>query len=83
LVRDLSAEGNLLPDDLKQNLIDLGFWAMRYGSLAVSQTLSLEPLIAVNRNIMDGLRAQVASVAHPAVEPVVAPPTGQHFIASA
>ena len=62
LVRDLASEGNFLPDTLKQQLIDLGFWAMRYGTLAISQDLPLDPLISVNRNILEGLRAQVGCV---------------------
>jgi flagellar protein FlaF len=60
LVRDLACEGNRMPDQLKQELIDLGFWAMRYCVLAVSKGLDLEPLISVNQNILEGLRAQGA-----------------------
>ncbi len=58
LVRDLASAGNALPDDLKQQLIDLGFWSMRYGVIAASSDLPLEPLISVNQNILDGLRGQ-------------------------
>ncbi len=61
LVRDLAREGNQLADALKQELIGLGFWAMRYGILANSNDLPLEPLIAVNRNILEGLKSQRAS----------------------
>jgi flagellar protein FlaF len=58
LVRDLGAKGNQLPDTLKQNLIRLGFWAMNYATRATLRDLSVAPLIEVNRNMIDGLRAQ-------------------------
>jgi flagellar protein FlaF len=58
LVRDLGAKGNKLPNTLKQNLIRLGFWAMSYATRAMLHELSVAPLIEVNRNMIDGLRAQ-------------------------
>lgn len=58
LVRDLACEGNQLPDSIKQSLISLGFWAMHYSLSAMGRDLSLQPLIDVNQNILDGLRAQ-------------------------
>lgn len=58
LVRDLAGVGNKLPADLKSQLIGLGLWSMRYSTLSIGQDLSLQPLIDVNNNIMDGLRAQ-------------------------
>jgi flagellar protein FlaF len=58
LVRDLAADDNRLPKFLKDELIGLGFWAMRYSIAATAEDLPLQPLIDVNRNIADGLRAQ-------------------------
>ncbi len=58
LVKDLQLPGNTLPDDLKQQLTALGFWAMTYSTQAMPRDLPVLPLIEVNRNIMDGLRAQ-------------------------
>ena len=66
LVRDLASEGNRMPDVVKQELIDIGFWAMGYSVKAAGGTLPLSPLIEVNQNILDGLRAQVS---HRAVKP--------------
>jgi flagellar protein FlaF len=67
LVRDLAADDNQLPKFLKDELIGLGFWAMRYSIAATADDLPLQPLIDVNRNIADGLRAQVQSA--PATSP--------------
>lgn len=59
LVRDLASDGNKLPTPLKQSLIGLGVWAMNYATAAVSRDLPVEPLIEVNRNVADGLKAQM------------------------
>ena len=58
LVKDLALAENRLPDSLKGDLIGLGLWSMRYSTLAMGQKLSAEPLIEVNRNVVDGLLAQ-------------------------
>lgn len=63
LVRDLAGEGNGLPGPVRQQLIELGFWAMHYSLTAMGRSLSLQPLIDVNQNIIDGLRAQGAGSA--------------------
>ena len=60
LVRDLAGDTNQLPKPLKDELISLGFWAMRYSVAAAGQDLPLQPLIDVNQNIADGLRLQAA-----------------------
>lgn len=59
LVRDLCCDGNALPEHLKQQLMGLGFWAMQYCNSALLKDLPLTPLINVNQNILDGLRAQI------------------------
>jgi len=68
LFRDLSSNNNQLPAQLRSDLIGLGMWAMQYSVAAMSSDLALQPLIDVNRNVADGLRAQ-----QPAA-PVVLPP---------
>jgi flagellar protein FlaF len=60
LVTDVGSEGNALPDDLKKNLIGLGFWAMQYATRAILKELPLQPLIDLHRDMIDGLRAQAA-----------------------
>ena len=69
LVKDLARDGNALPDGLKRDLVSLGMWSMGYSLKAMGAPLAVEPLIAVNRNIADGLRAQAAA-------PAAAPPPG-------
>jgi len=58
LVKDLSVADNALPEGLKANLMRLGFWSMRYSTLAMLRDLSLQPLIDVNRDVLEGLLAQ-------------------------
>ena len=69
LIKDLGMDGNRLPEPLKAQLLALGLWSMRYSTLAILQKLSPQPLIDVNRNIVEGLALQSAKVA-------AAPPNG-------
>lgn len=66
LVRDLESPGNALPAELKQQLVSLGFWAMRYSTLAIARELPVQPLIEVNMNLLEGLRAQASAARSPA-----------------
>ncbi len=59
LLKDLALAENRLPDSIKTGLITVGLWSMRYSTLALLKDLSLQPLIEVNRNVLDGLMAQV------------------------
>ncbi len=56
LVRDLSNPGNRLPATLRDQLLSLGVWAMGYSVAAMTNDMSLQPLIEVQRNLADGLR---------------------------
>ncbi len=60
LVKDLSLADNRLPEPVKAQLIGLGLWSMRYSTLALLRDLPVDPLIAVNSNVLDGLSAQAA-----------------------
>ena len=62
LLKDLALAENRLPDSIKTGLINLGLWSMRYSTLALLKDLSLQPLIDVNRNVLDGLLAQTQHV---------------------
>lgn len=55
VVKNVALESNPLPATLKEQLAGLGAWAMAYSVSAMTKDLSLDPLIAVNRNISDGL----------------------------
>lgn len=61
LVRDLATEENKYPEALKNELIDLGFWAMKFCVQAAVQEIPLDPLLAVNSNIAEGLKSQAQS----------------------
>ena len=58
LVQDLSLAENQMPEGIKGGLINLGLWAMRYSTIALLKDLPIEPLIEVNRNVLEGLIAQ-------------------------
>ena len=52
---DLADPGNALPDALKAQLISLSIWVQKYTPQVLFQGASVEPLINVNRSIMEGL----------------------------
>lgn len=58
LIADLSQPGNALPADLKGWLISLGLWAQREAASRLDDLASLEPLIALHRDMIAGLEAQ-------------------------
>jgi flagellar protein FlaF len=57
LLIDLALPDNALPNDLKARLISIGIWVQRYTPRAMSGSAPVDPLITVNRNIVDGLSA--------------------------
>ena len=67
LQMDLADEGNGLPIELKAQLLSLAIWVNRYSPDAMKGKVPLQPLINVNKNIMEGLRGSTAT-AKPAPE---------------
>ena len=63
LQADLVLQDNALPDDLKARLISLSLWVQRYTPAVMQGTASPDPLIAVNKNILEGLSTDVAPAA--------------------
>ncbi len=59
LQMDLASEANQLPKELRAQLLSISLWVNRYSSAAMKGEASLEPLISVNKQIMDGLRGTV------------------------
>ncbi len=53
---DLASSENQLPKELKAQLISIAIWVDRYSGAAMKGEASLEPLITVNKQIMEGLR---------------------------
>jgi flagellar protein FlaF len=59
LVKDLARRGNALPAELKSQLVSLGAWSMDYSIKAACGSLPVAPIIEINANVADGLRAQM------------------------
>ncbi len=53
---DLASPENQLPKELKAQLLSIAIWVSRYSNAAMKNEASLEPLITVNKQIMEGLR---------------------------
>ena len=57
LAADCGIEGNALPKPLRAQIISLSLWVTRYSSQVMQEGAPLEPLIDINRNIMQGLKS--------------------------
>ena len=55
LEADLTCPENKLDKELKAGLISLAIWVRRFTTLAMRNREDLEPLISVNKQIMEGL----------------------------
>ena len=47
---------NQLPKELRAQLLSIAIWVNKYSVPAMKSEASLEPLISVNKQIMEGLR---------------------------
>lgn len=83
LISDLASPGNALPPDLRGRLVSLGLWAQRESLARMSDDRSLEPLMALHRDLLEGLEAQrrpsgAAASAYPAG--AMAPASAKPFV---
>lgn len=69
LASDCANHRNQLPADLRRTIIRLAAWVGDYSSEAMRRRESLQPLIDVNRIIMNGLGGQSVVGADPASAP--------------
>lgn len=76
LLGDLLSPGNALPAELKGRLVSLGLWAQRESMARMGDQASLEPLMALHRDMIAGLEAQSGA---PVSVPDIAP---RAFVAS-
>lgn len=53
---DCGAPGNKLPDQLRASIVSLGIWVSKHSSQVMRSGASIEPLINVNRTVMEGLK---------------------------
>lgn len=55
LSADCSSSGNKLPMSLRAQIISLSLWVSRYSSEVLRTGAAMDPLIDVNRSMMEGL----------------------------
>ena len=55
LAADCLDDRNQLPQDLRAQIVSLSLWVTRYSKEVTRQGASLDPLIDINRTIMQGL----------------------------
>jgi flagellar protein FlaF len=61
LAVDCSSSANQLPANIRAQIISLSIWVSRFSSEVAKSRKSLEPLIEVNRAIMQGLSQRPAA----------------------
>lgn len=75
LQMDLASPGNELPKELRAQLLSISIWVNKYSSSAMKGEASLEPLITVNKQIMEGLRGSPSPASKTTPEAVPSGPT--------
>lgn len=56
LSADCATEGNQLPRQLRAQIISLALWVSRHTSQVLREGADIEPLIDINRTMMEGLQ---------------------------
>ncbi|HEY0281454.1 MAG TPA: flagellar biosynthesis regulator FlaF [Rhizomicrobium sp.] len=56
LAADCLDETNQLPKDVRAQIVSLSLWVTKYSKEVTRQGAPLDPLITINRTIMEGLR---------------------------
>ena len=70
LLTDVGMSNNGLPPILKKDLVSVGSWSMSYSIAAMGRDLPVEPLIDINRDMMEALRRNsIAQGSTPAASP--------------
>lgn len=72
---DCGAPGNQLPKELRASIISLSIWVSKHSSKVMRGEASIDPLININKTVMEGLRASASAPAKPA-EQSASPLTG-------
>jgi flagellar protein FlaF len=57
LAADCTGAGNRLSKEVRAQIVSLSLWVGRHTSKAIRQEEDIQPLIDVNRSIMEGLRS--------------------------
>ena len=58
LAADCSGAGNQLPQTIRAQIISLSLWVSRYSSEVLRDGAEIDPLIDINRTMMEGLAAR-------------------------
>ena len=61
LLTDIGLSSNALPPMLKKDLVSVGTWSMSYSIVAMGRDIPLQPLIAINRDMIEALKPTVAA----------------------
>jgi flagellar biosynthesis activator protein FlaF len=56
---DCMGGDNALPEQLRASIVSLSLWVGRYSSEVMQKNAEIEPLIDINRTIMQGLAGQI------------------------
>jgi flagellar protein FlaF len=59
MAADCAGSDNALPENLRASIISLSLWVSRYSSDVMQKGEDVEPLIDINRTIMQGLASQI------------------------
>ncbi|UUX50502.1 flagellar biosynthesis regulator FlaF [Nisaea acidiphila] len=68
-VEDCGTAGNQLPRELRAAIVSLGIWVTKETALALEGEGDIDSLVAVNRDIMKGLKPEQATSASPQPQP--------------
>jgi flagellar protein FlaF len=55
---DIASNENRFPDSLKANIASIAIWVDKHSRMVLRGELSIEPLISINRTIMEGLSTE-------------------------
>jgi len=63
LAADCASDANALPDQTRAQIISLSIWVTKYSGLVTREKQSVEPLIDINKTIMEGLAQRPVAAA--------------------
>ncbi len=66
---DLASTENQLPKELRAQLLSIAIWVNKYSVPAMKSEASLDPLISVNKQIMEGRRGAPKPASQPTDTP--------------
>ena len=61
LAADCASDANVLPEQTRAQIISLNIWVSKYSGLVTREKQSLDPLIDINKTIMEGLALRAAN----------------------